>query len=58
MAWLIAAIFNRLSLSAAATWGGRTQSFDSGIIRVAIGCIGIALAIGIIVFGAIGSGCR
>ena len=51
-AWLVAAVFNRFAAWAAATWGGRTQSFDTGIIRLAFSVLGIALAVGILVYGA------
>lgn len=51
-AWLVAALFNRMSIAAAASWGGRKQAFDTGIIRVTVALIGIGLATGILVFGA------
>jgi MscS family membrane protein len=52
LAWLIFAASNQFGHWAAASWAGRKQSFDAGIIRVAVSVLGIALAVGTLVYGA------
>ena len=51
-AWLVAALSNQFGAWAASYWSARTHSFDAGIVRVAVSVIGIALAVGILVYGA------
>lgn len=51
-AWLIAALINRSATLAAVSWGAHSNSFDTGIIRVAVRVIGIGVATGVLVYGA------
>jgi MscS family membrane protein len=51
-AWLIFAAANQIGHRAATSWAARKQSFDAGIVRVAISVIGLALAVGTLVYGA------
>ncbi len=50
--WFVFALSNQIGTWAAAVWAERKQSFDAGIVRVAISVLGITLAVGILVYGA------